>query len=46
MTLAIGDVLTGRVATYNITKVLKEPTVFQAQVLPVESTRASRLGQL
>ncbi|KAI9843075.1 MAG: hypothetical protein M1837_006620 [Sclerophora amabilis] len=46
MTLAIGEVLKGRTACYHVSKVLKEPTVFQAKVVPFELSPSSQPTQL
>lgn len=40
MALNIGQVLKGRAAFYHVTKVLKDPTVFQAKIVPFEGTQS------
>ncbi|PVH69467.1 kinase-like protein [Cadophora sp. DSE1049] len=42
MTLTIGQVLRGRVASYHVIKVLKHPTVYQAQIVPFGNKDASQ----
>ncbi|KAL2070070.1 hypothetical protein VTL71DRAFT_14750 [Oculimacula yallundae] len=46
MTLSIGQVLRGSAASYRITKVLKHPIVYQAQILPVEQNHVSQVPKL
>ena len=44
--LAIGQVLKGWAASYQVTRVLKEPTVLQAKGIPFDRSRASQPLQL
>jgi len=42
MSLQLGQVLRGRAAFYKIAKILKAPTVFQAQIVPSEQKLESQ----